>query len=194
MAEVQTAPVPALPKLPDGQAHQRVQPAGGFAFGISPEADTVIRGLQNGFCADRKSIARAGMEVGLDWKELASLGGALMYHMDSGDKNTKLEAARALFRILENNTPFADDKQSTAVYSSLRADMWKKVFNAERDETFLALPEITTVAQSALNTIHLKELNSRLERDLTSGKSERAPDAKTEIRARWDELKKEILD
>ena len=195
MAEVQTAPVsPALPKLPDGQAHTRSQPIGGFAFGISTEADTVIRGLQNGFCADRKSVARSGTEVGLDWKELASLGGALMYHMESENKGTKLEAARALFRLLENNTPFPDDKQLLAVHNGLRADMWKKVFNAEKDETFLEVPEIKTLAQTLLTNIHLKEMNASMARQFKNGNTEQAPDTKTEIRSHWNQLQREMLD
>ena len=73
MAEVSpiSAPSsPALPKLPDGKSRSAPQPAEALTTGISPAADHVIHEMQNRTFADRKSIARAGTEVGLNANEL----------------------------------------------------------------------------------------------------------------------------
>lgn len=175
-----------LPKLPfeRPRAENTVQ--------VNSPGDYVCQCAENKILADRKSLAQSGMELGLNTGEIARLGSALLYHMSSSDRQTKLEAARALFRVLENNQPFEGDPGFQAAYSGVKKSFWQKVLSTNHDETFLAVPEVRSAAFEQLNLIHATELNERLSKQLPSGEPKEKHDYRSEIRERMDEIREAL--
>jgi hypothetical protein len=136
------------PTLPEGQGRIKTPP-GGVLQSIDSAAAHVMDAFQNRMYADRKSIARTGAEVGLSPTELAGVGSALLFHMDSPDEATKLEATRALFKILGNNSPFDRDKQAKDVHDGLNDHFWKRCSTIAETKHTCACPKFAPLPKKA---------------------------------------------
>ena len=174
------APMPALPGTEVSRS----------GFPLYAETAHVIQSSRSGIFADRRSLARSGQEVGLSSEELAQVGNALLFHMQSTDKNTQLEAARALLRIIDNNAPFESDTVGKFTHRRLEKEFWKQALNENRDETFLQLPEVRSATRLALSTLGLREMTARLS---NGNAPQPEKDPLTEIREKWGEIRREML-